>query len=133
MSKATFITAQRTVFGIPYATSCRALGVSQAWYYKWRRGWQGQRATRRRLVDAMVAHLFHRRNGNDGSPRIHDALKAMGWKISKNTVAESMRAQGLVARPKRKRRCTTKADKSARKAPDLLQRHFDPPGQVSTL
>lgn len=132
MSKATFITTQRTIFGIPYAVSCRALGVSQAWYYKWRRGWQGQRATRRHLVDAMVAYLFRQRKGNDGSPRIHEALKAMDWKISKNTVAESMARQGLVARPKKKRRCTTKSDKSARKAPDLLQRHFDPPPAINT-
>jgi transposase InsO family protein len=132
VSKATFITTQRTVFGIPYATSCRALGVSQAWYYKWRRGWRGQRATRRHLVDAMVAYLFHLHRGDYGSPRITDDLKALGWAISKNTVAGSMRAQGLVARPKKKRRSLTKADKSARKAPDLLQRNFGPPPATDT-
>lgn len=132
MSKATFITTQRTVFGIPYATSCRALGVSQAWYYKWRRGWQGQRATRRHLVDVMVAYLFGKHHGDYGSPRITDDLKALGWAISKNTVAKSMRTQGLVARPKKKRRGLTRADKSARKAPDLLRRNFDPPAGTDT-
>jgi transposase InsO family protein len=80
----------------------------------------------------MVAYLFHRHHGDYGSPRITDDLKALGWAISKNTVAKSMRAQGLVARPKRKRRSLTKANKLARKAPDLLGRHFDPPAAVNT-
>ena len=33
-----FIAAQRNVHGVPYATGCRALGVSEAWFYKWRYG-----------------------------------------------------------------------------------------------
>ncbi len=53
--------------------------------------------------------------------------------VSKNTVAKSMARQGLVARPKKKRRSLTKADKSARKAPDLLQRHFGAPPAVDTF
>jgi hypothetical protein len=51
-----------------------------------------------------VAWLFRRRRGRDGSPPITAALHDLGWKISKNTVAASMRSQGLVARPKQKRR-----------------------------
>jgi transposase InsO family protein len=47
--------------------------------------------------------------------------------VSKNTVAALMAEQHLVARPKRKRRGLTKADKSARKAPDALKRDFTPP------
>ncbi len=43
-----------------------------------------------------------------------------------NTVAALMREQGLVARRKRRRHGTTKPDKSARKAPDLLGRDFSP-------
>src|SRR4029077_16004787 len=50
----------------------------------------------------------------------------MGWQVSPNTVAALMREQGLVARRKRRRHGTTKPDKSARKAPDLLRRDFSP-------
>jgi len=82
-------------------------------------------------LDAAVAYLFRRRNGRDGSPPITVALRDLGWKVSKNTVADSMRAQGLVARPKKKRRGLTKADKRARKAPDLLKRDFAPPAAVN--
>jgi transposase InsO family protein len=80
----------------------------------------------------MIRYLFGKHHGTYGSPRITDDLKAMGWKVSKNTVAESMAAQGLAARPKRKRRSLTRADKSARKAPDLLNRRFDPPPATDT-
>jgi transposase InsO family protein len=40
-----------------------------------------------------------------------------------------MAEQGLVARRKRKRRSTTRSDKSARKAPDALRRDFRPPAR----
>ncbi len=34
---AVFIAAQRAEYGIPSAVACRALGVSQSWFYKWLR------------------------------------------------------------------------------------------------
>jgi putative transposase len=101
--------------------------VSQAWYYKWRHGDVSLRRARRKAVDAAVAYEFARRNGRDGSPPVTERLRDAGWRISKNTVADSMRRQGLVARPRRKRRGLTKADRRARKPPDLLQRDFAPP------
>ena len=43
---AAFIAAQREAHGVPHAVSCRALRVSQAWFYKWKDGKlrRGQRA-----------------------------------------------------------------------------------------
>ena len=131
MSVAAFIVSQRAEHGVPYAVSCRALGLSQAWFYKWRHGDVSLRRARRAALDAAVAYLFRRRSGRDGSPPITAALQDLGWRVSKNTVADSMRAQGLAARPKKKRRGLTKADRRARKAPDLLKRDFAPPPQVN--
>jgi putative transposase len=127
VTKAEFIAAQRTVHGIPHATSCRALGVSQAWFYKWLGGDRSPRRARRAALDATVLYWFRLRAGRCGSPMIHADLVEAGWKVSVNTVAASMREQGLVARPKRKRRGTTRAERNARKAPDALKRDFDPP------
>src|ERR1700736_664896 len=45
VSLATLMAAQRVDHGIPVAVSCRALGVSQAWFYKWRNGDMSRRAT----------------------------------------------------------------------------------------
>ncbi len=127
MSLAALVVSQRVEHGIAYAVSCRALGVSQAWFYKWRHGDMSLRRKRRSALAALVGYLFRLHHGSYGSPRITRDLRDMGWRVSQNTVARLMAEQHLVARPKRRRRSTTRPDKSARKAPDLLQRDFTPP------
>jgi len=127
VSLAAAIAAQRAEHGIPYVTSCRALGVSQAWFYKWRRGDVSVRRKRRAALSAAIAYLFALHHGTYGSPRITADLRDTGWRVSVNTVAALMAEQHLVARRKHRRRSTTKADKSARKAPDALRRDFTPP------
>ena len=126
---AAFIAAQRARYGIPSAVACRALGVSQSWFYKWRHGDTSVRRARRQGLTALVVALFRRHRGTYGSPRITDELRAMGWKVSVNTIAQVMAEQHLVARARRRRRGLTRADKSARKAPDLLRRNFTPPAR----
>ena len=44
---AALIAAQREQHGIPHAVSCRALGVSQSWFYTWAGGALPPRAARR--------------------------------------------------------------------------------------
>ncbi len=107
--------------------SCRALGVSQAWFYKWCHGDASKRRARRRALAAAITQLFARHRGTYGSPRITADLREAGWRVSVNTVAAVMAELHLVARPKRHHRGLTKADQAARKAPDLLTRHFAPP------
>jgi putative transposase len=126
---AAFIAAQRAQYGIPYAVACRALGVSQSWFYKWRHGDTSLRRARRQGLTALVVALFGRHRGTYGSPRITDELRAAGWNVSVNTIAAIMAEQHLAARAKRRRRGLTRADKSARKAPDLLRRDFTPPAR----
>jgi putative transposase len=127
VSLAALIAAQRDEHGIPYAVACRALGVSQAWFYKWRGGDVSVRRARRRALAALVGYLFREHHGSYGSPRITADLRELGWRVSENTVAALMRQQHLVARRKRRRRSLTRPDRSARKAPDALQRDFRPP------
>ncbi|WP_328459568.1 IS3 family transposase [Actinoplanes sp. NBC_00393] len=93
--------------GIPYAVSCRALGVSPAWLYKWLPGDTSLRRARRQALTTLVIALFRRHKGRYGSPRITDDLRAMGWRVSVNTIAAIMAEQRLVARPKRRRRNLT--------------------------
>lgn len=127
MSVAAFIAGQRAEHHVPYALSCRALGVSQSWFYKWKPGDVSLRRARRRLLAAAVALLFRRHRGSYGSPRIAADLHDLGWRVSVNTVAALMREQDLVARRRRRRRGLTKACAAARKTPDLLGRDFTPP------
>jgi putative transposase len=90
MSLAALIAAQRDQHGIPHAIACRALGVSQAWFYKWRRGDVSLRRKRRAALAALIAYLFTRHRGSYGSPRITADLRERGWRVSKNTVATLM-------------------------------------------
>jgi transposase InsO family protein len=49
-----------------------------------------------------------------------------GWKVSVNTVADSMKRQGLQGRtPKRRRRSLTRPDKAAEPIADLVKRDFN--------
>lgn len=99
---AVFIAARRVRHGVSHAVSCGVLGVSQAWFYEWVRRDVLLRRAGRAAVDAAVAYEFARRAGRGGSPAITTRMRDSGWRISKDTVAGSMRRQGLVARPKRR-------------------------------
>lgn len=120
---ATLIAAQREQHGIPHAVSCRALGVSQSWFYKWVQGELPPRAARRERLKAEIRRLFGERGGKDGSPRITAALREDGWRVSENTVAALMREQGLAARRKR-RKGGTRPGKGRWRAPDQVKRKF---------
>ena len=85
----------------PQAVSCRALGVSQSWFCKWKGRAPGPRAQRRDRLKAEVARLFGVHEGKYGSPRITADLKDEGWRVSENTVAGLMRELGLASRRKK--------------------------------
>jgi transposase InsO family protein len=119
-----FIAAQGEQHGIPYTTACRALGVSPAWFYKWRYGDPSPRHARRIGLAGEVARLFAKHHGKYGSPRITADLHEAGWRVSENTVAALMREQHLVARPKKRRKQTTRQGRGRWRAPDLIGRDF---------
>jgi transposase InsO family protein len=126
VSLAVFIVDQRTNHDVPHAVACRALDVSESWFYKWRHR-QHQPAPseqRRAELDSAVAEAFAAAHGLHGSPRILIDLHAAGWAVSEKTVAKSMARQGLVARPKRRRKNLTRPDKRAVPFPDLVKRDF---------
>jgi len=121
---AALIVTQRAEHGIPYATSCRALGVSPAWFYKWRDGDVSLRRARRRALAELIRALFGKHRGTYGSPRLTADLREAGWRVSEKTVASIMAELGLVARPKRRRRQLTRPGRGRWRAPDLVGRKF---------
>jgi putative transposase len=125
---AAFIAAQREQHRIPHAVSCRALGISQSWFYKWaahaRAGTLPPRAARRARLAAEVRRLFESYDGKRGSPMITADLQDAGWRVSKNTVAALMAEQNLAARPKRRRKSTTRPGRGRWRAPDQVKRDF---------
>ena len=125
MTVASFIAAQRTDHAVPHAVSCRALDVSESWFYKWRDRPPSARLLWRTAIDAKVRAIFDASGGAYGSPCILDELRAEGERVSKKTVEDSMSRQRLLARPgPRRRHWLTRQAKGADPFPDLLRRDF---------
>jgi transposase InsO family protein len=116
----------RTENDIPHTVACRALGVSTAWYYKWRSrpDKPTEREIRRAALTERIKYFFTRSGGTYGSPRITLDLWAEGWQVSRNTVAGIMAEQGWYGREPKKRRSLTRQGKR-KAARDLVHRHFD--------
>ena len=123
-----FVEAQRAEYGIPLATVCRAVGVSPAWFYKWRHGDASPRRSRRERLAVEVRRLYAKHRGRYGAPRITADLREDGWRVSPNTVAAILRESGLVGRPTRRRRGTTRPGRGRWRAADLIGRKFGTSG-----
>jgi putative transposase len=121
---AEFIASQRTQHGIPHAIACRALEVSQSWFYKWIKRKTTSRDQRRQRLDEEIRRLFTASGGTYGSPRITRDLREAGWVISENTVAVRMAELRLAGRvrPKRRRSLTRPGRRPV--AQDLVRRNF---------
>ena len=103
---------------------CRALGVSPSGYY----AWCGRAAPPRVLADAQwsarIRAIHQQSRGTYGVPRVHAELAAARQPIGKRRVARLMRTAGLQGVQRRRWVTTTWRDRTARPAPDLVQRAF---------
>jgi len=124
VSVADFISSQRTEHGVPHAVSCRALRLSESWFYKWHGRPLTPRQQRRVDLAVRIRELFDASGGTYGSPRITLDLRAEGWRVSENTVAKLMAELGLAGRkpPKRPRHLTRQGKRPA--ARDHVRRQF---------
>ncbi|MEU5431714.1 IS3 family transposase [Streptomyces olivoreticuli] len=127
MTVAGFIAGQRTEHHVPHTVACRALEVSESWFYKWHRRPEQptKREVRRAALAERITHFFNASGRTYGSPRITLDLWAEGWQVSQNTVAEIMAELGLQGRkpPRRRRNLTRQGKRKA--ARDLVLRRFD--------
>ena len=123
MTVAAFIGSQRAEYRVPVTVSCRALGVSASWYYKWRDRPPTPRQDRAEQLVEAVWESFQASGFTYGSPRVWLDLREAGWRVSVNTVAAVMAAHGWAGRkPPRRRSLTRQGRRPA--APDLVGRRF---------
>lgn len=120
------IAAERADHQIPYAVSCRALEVSESWFYKHKDRPPTPAQARRGDLDKAIRRVFKAHDGTYGSPRVVDELRDEGWTVGENTVAARMRVLGLAAKTVKKGRNLTRADKATPKFDDLVRRLFNP-------
>jgi len=106
------------------ATMCRLLGVSTSGYYAWQKRPCSARARTDASLSARIATIHERSRGTYGAPRIYAELKDEGVRIGRKRVARLLRAAGLRGVSRRQWITTTVRDRSARPAPDLVERNF---------
>jgi putative transposase len=102
------ITTQRATHQVPVRVSCRALGVSESWYYKHRGRPRSEQARRREALTDAVWESFQNSDYTYGSPRVTWDLWEAGWQVSVNTVAGIMAAHGWAGRERPRRRSLTR-------------------------
>ena len=103
---------------------CRVLGVSPSGYYAWRARPRSARARANERLLERIREIHKLSDETYGSPRIHAELQDEGQSVGLNRVSRLMRRGGLVGVTRRRKWRTTKRDKDARPAPDLVQRDF---------
>jgi len=116
------VSANQAIFSI--RAMCRVLEVSASGYYAWRRRMMSVRAREDEELQQRIRtiHLLSRQTY--GAPRIHAALQEEGTRIGRKRVARLMKASNLRGVTRRKSTVTTRRDRSARPAPDLVERTF---------
>lgn len=108
---------------------CELLEVSRSGFYKWRAGRDrgpSPSQQRRAALDAKVAAFHASSDGVYGAPRILADLRDDGERVSRKTVAASLRRQHLAGiSPRTFAPATTVVDVDAPVPKDLVGRRFD--------
>jgi putative transposase len=117
------MSAHQAVF--PIATMARVLGVSKAGYYAWLRRSPSAHAAADAVLLQRIKTIHVTSRETYGVPRVHAELRAGGEKHGRKRVARLMRAAGIVGVSRRRGTVmTTRRDKEAGPAPDLVDRDF---------
>ena len=117
------MSAHQAVF--PIATMARVLGVSKAGYYAWLRRSPSAHAEADTVLLKRIRTIHVTSHATYGVPRVHAELRAGGERHGRKRIARLMRAAGIVGVSRRRAGVTTtRRDKEARPAPDLVDRNF---------
>jgi putative transposase len=109
----------------PIATMARVFSVSEAGYYAWRQRPPSAHAVADKMLLKRVRTIHASSRQTYGVPRVHAELRAGGEKHGRKRIARLMRTAGLVGASRRRTGVTTtRRDKDARPAPDLVDRNF---------
>ena len=116
------MSANQAIFSI--RAMCRVLEVSASGYYAWRQRMMSTRAREDEQLQQRIRTIHLQSRYTYGAPRIHAELRDEGTQIGRKRVARLMRAAHLQGVSRRRSTVTTRRDRSARPAPDLVDRQF---------
>ena len=113
----------------PIAPMARVLGVSKAGYYAWAHRPPSAHAVADVALLKRVRTVHASSRQTYGAPRVHADLQAQGERHGRKRIARLMQTAGLVGACHRHGGpTTTRRDKEARPAPDLVDRNFTASG-----
>ena len=117
-----FIRTHRFAFAVK--KMCQVLRVSRSGYYDWFDRPESQRCKENKVLVKEIKEIHEKSSGTYGSPRIADDLHDLGYSCSRPKVARLMRANGIIAKSKKKFKVTTNSDHDYPIAPNLLKQDF---------
>ena len=123
MSAYKLIDAEKASF--PVTVLCKVLSVSRSGYYDWRDRPPSRRSRQDAALSAKIYEIHRRSRETYGSPRVHAELRSIGVRCGRKRVARLMRKEGLRGCIRgRRKRTTTRRDRRAVPAEDLVCRDF---------
>lgn len=108
----------------PVSVLCRVLHVSRSGYYDWKDRPPSKRDRENATLTEKITEVHNESRRIYGYPRVHAELRALGVRCSRKRVARLMRKAGLQGCIRGGRKRTTRRDKDAVAAPDLVKRNF---------
>src|SRR4029077_12451027 len=112
----------------PLTKLCRWLGVTRSGFYAWRQRPESTHVLEDRRLKVLVQASFAESRRRYGSPRIHEDLIEQHEHVSRKRVIRFMQEDGLVARARKRFKCTTRSIHDQPVAANLLDRRFEAPG-----
>jgi Transposase and inactivated derivatives len=109
----------------PITRLCRCLRVTRSGFYAWQHRPESTHARDDRRLKVLVRVSFEESKHRYGSPRIHEDLIEQEEHVSRKRVIRFMQEDGLVARARKRFKCTTMSDHDQPVAANLLARQFE--------
>jgi len=107
---------------------CKVLDVSTSGYYAWTKREPSAKVKDDERLRVEISAIHRESRGTYGSPRIHAELKARGFDVGRNRIAQLMAGLGLTGQLPRPFRKTTDSNHDHPIAPNLVAREFNPTG-----
>ena len=109
----------------PVAAMARVLGASESGFHAWRKRPASAHAIADTALLKRIRTIHSSSRETYGAPRVHAELRAGGEKHGRKRIARLMRSAGLIGASRRGGTVvTTRRDREARPAPDLVDRNF---------
>lgn len=117
-----FIKNHQKVF--PIEKMCQVLNVSYSGYYRHKSKTISNRIRTMNAIKEKITSIYFESKQRYGSPRITTELNALGFKVSRITVAKYMKQEGLRSKLSKKFKVTTNSKHNYLVVENILNRQF---------